>query len=328
MLNPKQSQPLSVRQVVLVIFEQAQLLDVAGPADVFTLANQFSEELRYSVRCASSGGGLVTTSSGLRIDTTPVAKLPVKNIDTLILSGGDRDGLIRAIQDQTLQRWVGRAAMAARRLAAVCSGSFALAQWGLLDGRRATTHWSAAGSLRKHYPSIDVEADSLFVQDGQVWTSGGVTSGIDMCLAMVEADHSRWLAARVAKQLVLWSRRVGNQAQYSVELQGQAGRYAEVVDWIRRHLREPINIAKLAARAGESERTFCRHFAFETGSTPAAFVEALRILAARQQLEAGASAKAAARAAGFTSDEHLARAFKRRLEMTPMEYRRAHQARG
>ena len=324
MIEPKLLSPRPVQQVVLVLFEQAQLLDAAGPADVFSIANQFSEKTGYQVSCVSSSGGLVATSSGVRVETIPTRKVAPSAIDTLIVAGGDRDGLVRAVQDQALRKWVIRAATDVRRLASVCSGSFALAEWGLLDHRRATTHWSAASTLRKHYPAIAVEPDSLFVQDGKLWTSGGVTSGIDMCLAMVEADHSRWLAARVAKQLVLSSRRVGNQAQYSLELQGQAGRYADLVDWIRKHLRGVLDITTLAARAGESERTFCRHFLTETGSTPATFVQTLRLLAARQQLEVGASVKTAARAAGFTSDEQLARVFRRRLAMSPMEYRRAH----
>jgi transcriptional regulator GlxA family with amidase domain len=166
------------------------------------------------------------------------------------------------------------------------------------------------------------------VQDGRVWTSGGVTAGIDMGLAMVEADHSRTVAARVAKQLVLSSRRVGNQAQYSLELHGQAGRYAELVDWMRQRLRQPLPIAALAARMHESERSFCRHFTAETGATPAVFVQALRLSAARRELEAGATAKAAARAAGFSSEQHLARVFQRQLHMTAAEYRRAHGQQG
>jgi transcriptional regulator GlxA family with amidase domain len=171
---------------------------------------------------------------------------------------------------------------------------------------------------------VRVEADALYVEDGNVWTSGGVTSGIDMSLAMLEADHGRWLATRVARQLVLSARRVGNQAQYSVELKAQAGRYAQLVEWIRGNIGRRLDLAMLAGRAGESERTFCRRFTAQTSVTPARFVETLRLQAARHRLEGGASVKAAARAAGFASPEHLSRAFKRRLAMSPLEYRRAH----
>jgi transcriptional regulator GlxA family with amidase domain len=318
------AQPLAPRLVAIIVFEGAQLLDAAGPADVFSLANHLMVTPAYRLRLLSSGGGWVTMSNGLRLETRAVRKAPASGIDTLIVAGGDRDGLVGAVRDPLLRRWVMRAAPKLRRLASVCSGAFALAQWGLLDHLRATTHWSAVSALQHHYPAVRVQADALFVQDGAVWTSGGVTTGIDMCLAMLEADHGRGLATQVAKQLVMSSRRVGNQSQYSAELQAQAGRYAELVDWLRLHLRDTLSIAALAARVGESERSFCRHFAQDSGYTPAAFVETLRVQAAQRQLEGGASAKAAARAAGFTSDQHLARAFKRRLAMSPMAYQRAH----
>jgi transcriptional regulator GlxA family with amidase domain len=311
-------------RVTIVVFEQAQMLDMAGPSDVFSLSNQFAVDARYEVQAVSTNGGMVTMSNGLRVDTRPTRLSPVHKIDTLVVAGGDRDGLLAAMQDAALQRWVSRAGARVRRLSSVCSGSFVLAQWGLLDKLRATTHWSVADALRRHYPSVQVEPDSLYVQDGKVWTSGGVTSGIDMCLAMVEADHGRWLATRVAQQLTLSVRRVGNQAQYSTDLEGQAGRYADLVSWIRKHILQSLDIATLATRAGESERTFCRRFVSETGSTPAAFIEKMRLQLAKLQLEGGASVKAAARAAGFTSDQHLARVFNRRLGMSPMEYGRAH----
>jgi transcriptional regulator GlxA family with amidase domain len=321
MATPHSTAP---RLVAIVVFEGAQLLDAAGPADVFALARAFLGRPGYRLRTLSSAGGLVTLSNGLQLQTSPIRDTKASAIDTLLIAGGERNGLVRAVRDEHLQRWVVRAAPQVRRLASVCSGAFALAQWGLLDRLRATTHWSAVSTLQRHYPAVQVQADALFVQDGSVWTSGGVTSGIDMCLAMLEVDHGRWLATRVARQLVMAVRRVGNQSQYSVELQGQAGRYADLVDWLRLHLRDKLDVATLAARVGQSERSFCRHFLLQTSSTPAAFIETLRLHAAQRQLEDGASAKAAARAAGFSSDQHLARAFQRRLAMTPMAYQQAH----
>jgi transcriptional regulator GlxA family with amidase domain len=315
---------LVTQRVTIVVFEDAQMLDVAGPSDVFSLCNQFGFGALYEVQAVSAKGGLLRLSNGLRVDTKPSRLSPVHKIDTLIVAGGDREGLVAAMQDAALQRWVSRAAPQVRRLASVCSGAFVLAHWGLLDKLRATTHWSAAHTMRRHYPSVQVEPDSLFVQDGKVWTSGGVTSGIDMCLAMVEADHGRWLATQVARRLTLSVRRVGNQAQYSTDLESHAGRYAGLVQWIREHLLESLDVAKLASQAGESERTFNRRFVAETGSTPAAFVEKTRLQVAKLRLEGGASVKSAARSAGFTSDQHLARAFSRRLGMSPMEYGRAH----
>lgn len=316
----------SLHHVALVAFDQAQQLDIAGPADVFAMANAFSDGPQYRVVCVSSQGGLVSLASGLRIDTAAIRAVSASKIDTLIVAGGNLDGLVRAVTDAALKAWVGRAAAQVQRLASVCTGAFALAEWGLLSGARATTHWSAAPTLQRRYPAVSVEPEALYVQDGKVWTSGGVTSGIDMCLAMVEADHGRLLAAQVGRQLVLSARRVGNQAQYSPELRAQAGRYAELADWLRQHLHGRWGIAELAERAGESERSFCRRFAQVVGMTPAAYVEAVRLGVARRHLESGANAKAAARAAGFTSDAHLARAFRRRFDMSPMEYQRAHGA--
>jgi transcriptional regulator GlxA family with amidase domain len=313
-----------VQRIAIVLFEGAQLLDAAGPGDVFTLANEFIEQRRYELIYLSSAGGLVAMSNGLPVQTRSVRSVGRASIDTLIIAGGTRDGLIAAVQDTRLRAWVTRAASRARRLASVCTGAFALAHWGLLDNRLATTHWASTDLLQRHYRSVAVQADALYVVDQHVWTSGGVSAGIDMCLSMVELDHSRWLAARVAKQLVLTSRRVGNQAQYSVELQGQAGAYAELVEWMRRHLKERLDIRALAARARQSERTFCRRFRQETAVTPAAFVEALRLRVAREKLERGMTSKEAAVAAGFTSDEHLARVFRRKFDMSPMEYRRVH----
>lgn len=318
---PRPSVP---RKTVIVLFDGAQLLDVAGPADVFSIANELAGTRVYAVEFASARGGNVTATNGLKCETVPLRRVPISGIDTLIIVGGGRDGVVDAIHDQGLREWVVKAAPRVHRLASVCSGSFALAHWGLLRARRATTHWSAAETLRKHYPTVCVEADSLYVADRGVWTSGGVTSGIDMSLAMVEADHGRWLATRVARQLVLTARRVGNQAQYSTELTAQAGRYAELVEWIRRNIGRRLDVVSLAARAGESERTFCRQFKAQTQETPARFVETLRLAAARHRLEGGASVKATARAAGFASPEHLSRVFKRRLAMSPVEYRRAH----
>ncbi|KFX70090.1 AraC family transcriptional regulator [Pseudomonas taeanensis MS-3] len=311
-------------KVVVVAFPGVQMLDVAGPADVFTLANSFNVEPFYELVSASTAGGATATLNGIDIVTRPIIDLPPAGIDTLIVAGGAEDGLMAAIQDQALAAWIRLVAATARRYGSVCSGAFALAEWGLLDGSKVTTHWSAAATLDRHYPNISVEADAIYVQDGRLWTSGGVTSGIDMCLGMVEHDLGRWVASRVAKQLILPVRRLGNQSQFSLVLDAQAGRYASLVDWVRTHLQTPISNDELAARAGESQRSFHRHFLAETGQTPAAFVEALRLQVAREHLEQGASAKAAARAAGFTSDEHLVRVFVRRFRMTPAQYRMTH----
>lgn len=316
--------PAGLRRVVIVAFAEAQLLDIAGPADVFATANELCPNPVFDIVVASSLGGLIATTSGIAIDTRPIRTVDVHGIDTALLAGGARGGVVEALQDRPLAQWMTAVAGSARRYGSVCSGAFALARWGLLDGRRATTHWSATHTLRRIHVGTSVEPSALYVQDGHVWTSGGVTAGIDMCLAMVEEDLGRGLAARVARQLILSMRRLGNQSQYSQVLDLQAGRYPELVGWIRAHLGESLGVERLAEFVGESPRSFRRHFEAETGETPAAFVETIRLQAAKEHLEAGASVKAAARAAGVSSGEHLARMFKRRFGMTPRQYQAVH----
>lgn len=322
---PSVLRPLPKRRtVVLVAFANAQLLDIAGPADVFSTANSTIAKPVFEIVIVSADGGLVTTTSGIAIDTQPICAVATSSIDTVIVAGGEKSGVVDALRNRRLAEWVSAAALTTRRYGSVCSGAFALAHWGLLDGCRATTHWSAASTLRRLYAKTSVEPEALYVHDGRVWTSGGVTAGIDMCLAMVEEDLGREVAARVARQLILSTRRLGNQSQYSRVLDLQAGRYAELINWMRVHLSEPLSVEQLAEFVGESSRSFHRHFGSETGETPASFVETLRLQAAKEQLEAGASVKAAARVAGLTSDEHLARAFRRRFGMTPLQYQAVH----
>lgn len=318
---PKPSSSPAPHVVAIVTFPMVQLLDVAGPADVFATANRFCDDQEFVVLTVSATGGLVETTSGVAISTRSIENVAPSTVHTLLIAGGEAEGLRGVIDDTRLTDWVQRCSQRVVRFGSICTGSFALAHWGLLDGSRVTTHWSGTANLRSQFPAITVEPESLFVQDGRVWTSGGVTSGIDMCLAMIEEDRGRRVAARVAKELILSSRRLGNQSQFSVLLETQAGPYAALVDWIVAHLREPLGVQRLSEQVGESQRTFHRNFTEETGLTPAVFVEQLRLNAARTRLEAGESIKAAARATGFTSDEHLSRVFRRRFDMTPSQYR-------
>jgi transcriptional regulator GlxA family with amidase domain len=322
---PRSIRPSPTRRlVVILVFDRAHMLDVAGPGDVFAFVESFDPGTRYEVCCVSARGGPVVLSNGLSLMTRAVGEIRPARIDTLMVTGAEKDGLFQAMADEALGAWVRKAAGTVRRLASVCIGSFALAHWGLLDGRRATCHWSVVDLMQRRFPAVAVDRTALYVQDGSIWTSGGVTTGIDMSLAMVEADCSRLVAGRVAGALLMSARRIGNQSQYSVQLRAQTGRYAQLVDWIGAHLDQPLDIATLATRAGESERTFCRRFAAEVGEPPGHYVETVRLDAARRALEGGAAAKVAARAGGFTSAEQLSRAFRRRLDLSPSEYRRQH----
>ena len=323
MINQPRLSSLRLR-IVILVFDRAQLLDVAGPGDVFALAGTFDTQTRYEVLCVSTLGGPVVMSNGLSLMTRSIRQVRLGKTDTLMVAGADKEGLFKALADEALGAWVCKAAGIVRRLASVCVGSFALAHWGLLDGRSATSHWSVIDVMQRRYPAVAVDRTALYVQDGSIWTAGGVTTGIDMSLAMVEADCSRLVAGRVAGALVMSARRIGNQSQYSVQLRAQTGRYAQLVDWISANLDQPLDIATLAARVDESERSFCRRFAAEVGEPPGRFIETVRLGAARRALEGGAAAKVAARAAGFASAEQLSRAFRRRLDLSPMEYRRQH----
>jgi transcriptional regulator GlxA family with amidase domain len=314
------------RRIIILAFDRAQLLDVAGPGDVFALAGTLDTSLRYEVLAISANGGTVVMSNGLSLMTRSIHDIRLTRTDTLMVAGAEKEGLLKALADDLLGAWVRKAAGKVRRLASVCVGSFALAHWGLLDGRRATSHWSVVDLLQRRFPAVHVDRTALFVQDGAIWTAGGVTTGIDMSLAMLEADCSRLLAGRVAAALVMSARRIGNQSQYSVQLRAQTGRYAQLVDWISANLHQPLHISALAARMHESERSFCRRFAAEVGEPPGRFIETVRLGAARRALEGGAAAKIAARAGGFASAEQLSRAFRRRLDLSPLEYQRQHRS--
>ncbi|MGK8221544.1 GlxA family transcriptional regulator [Achromobacter xylosoxidans] len=318
---PRHSAAGRPRLVAIVVYPTVQHLDVAGPADVFSMASALGLDARYRVALLSARGGPVTLSNGLTLQTEAVAGIDPATIDTLIIAGGEREGLMQAGADETLRAWVGQAGTRTRRLASVCTGAFLLAHWGMLAGRRVATHWASAQLLARHFDGLQVEPEALYVQDDRFWTSGGVTAGIDMCLAMVEQDAGRWLAARVARQLNLALRRSGNQAQYSTILEGQAGAYGELVDWLRDHLAEAIDVERMASLAGQAPRTFHRGFTRDTGYTPRAFLEALRLEAVRAGLDAGQPLKPLARAAGFRSETQLAKAFQRRYGLSPSQYR-------
>jgi transcriptional regulator GlxA family with amidase domain len=315
------------RLIALAAFTGCQLLDLTGPASVFAAANEAAGEHAYTVQIVSSAGGLAVTSAGVGIDTCSLAEAGGHCIDTLLTAGGEEAPLRAAAGDVRLMEWLIRQAPAVRRLGSVCSGTFLLAAAGLLEGRRVATHWAACNRLAHMFPGLTVDAEALFVTDGKVWTSAGVSTGIDMALAMVEQDLSPAIASQVAQRLVLYLRRPGHQSQFSPLLKAQAqasAPFVGLIDWMRGHLGGKLDVPALAARAGLSERTFYRRFSAEAGMSPALFVESLRIDAARALLDRGESVKAAAKLAGFRSTAHMSVAFERRLGMRPSLLRRLH----
>ncbi len=313
-----------MKPIVFLTYEGAQLLDLSGPAAVFAEANEFVRKPAYSVVVASPDGGLVSARGGVTLSTVPALDIEPRRIDTLIVSGGIGEPLRRLLSNEAVADWFRQAARRTRRVASTCTGAFVLASWGLLQGRRATTHWQAADRLRADHPTVTVDADALFVEDGRIWTSAGVSTGIDMALAMVEQDLGRAVATNVAQRLVLQMRRPGHQSQFSAVLEAQGGAYAELVQWMDANLQQDLCIEVLAQRANQSTRTFCRRFAKEVGTPPAAFVERMRLDRARTLLEAGETAKRVAMETGFGSMDRFWRAFNRVYALNPSTYRAIH----
>ena len=313
-----------MRTVLIVLFDRVQSLDVTGPLEVFAGARDHHGERAYRVRTASLGGAQVRTTSGLAI--VPDGDLRDEGQadppDLLIVPGGAgaRCG------DPDLVGWIRAHAPRSSRVASVCTGAFLLAEAGLLDGRRATTHWSQCAALRDQYPAVQVDPDPIFVKDGNVATSAGVTAGIDLALALVEDDLGRDMALAIARHLVVFLRRPGNQAQFSTQLSAQVADRAplrDVQQWIAEHPSGDLSVEALAERASLSPRHFARAFAAEVGMPPGRYVERSRLEAARRHLEDTAAGIAqTARACGYRTPEAMRRAFIEALGVSPAEYRR------
>ncbi len=304
----------------ILAFPRVQLLDVAGPLQVFASANdQAGAEPPYDPVVVAAAP-TVASSAGLRLVPQPLPG-PEVAVDTLVVAGGA--GIDAACEDARLVGWIAARAAAARRVCSVCSGAFLLAEAGLLDGRRAATHWGRSAQFARRYPRVRLEPDPIFVRDGDVWTSAGITAGIDLALALVEADLGHAVALAVARQLVVFLKRPGGQAQFSAALDLQAGsdRFAQLHAWIAGNLAGDLSAPALARAAGMSERSLARHYRDATGTTPARAVERLRVEAARRLLEDGQAVKRVAARCGFGSEETLRRAFLRRVGVTPQDYR-------
>ncbi len=310
------------RHILALAVDGCQSLDVLGPIEVFDEASsQVPGAYRIDV-VGPTDAGTVTMSNGVRLGVAPLPDPPPRH-DTLLVAGGA--GARRAVHDAAVVDWVARASRQARRTVSVCTGAYLAAAAGLLHERRATTHWDFCDGLAKSYPTIQVDPDPVFIRDGEVWTSAGVTAGMDLSLALVEEDLGPEVALAVARRLVVFLKRPGGQSQFSSALSAQqAARPAlrELQAWIAGHLNDDLSVAALAERANMSERSFARAFRREVGETPAAYVETLRIEHARALLEDGApSLEAVAQSAGFASAEVFRRAFNRRVGVSPADYR-------
>ena len=312
----------AARRVVIVAYPGVQALDVIGPAEVLRAATLLHPP-GYEVSVAAATEEPIPSSTVALIPDGALSACSSGPIDTLIVAGGS--GARDAERDEALIAWVQEAAGRSRRVASVCTGAFVLARAGLLDGRRATTHWASCGDLERRYPDTTVEPDPIFVRDGNVFTSAGVTAGMDLALALVEDDLGREVALEAARWLVVFLKRPGGQAQFSAQLAAQTADRSplrELQAWIPDHLDEDLSVAALARRASMSDRNFARAFRRETGMTPGAYVEATRVERARIALESGdLPVEEVARQAGFGTVETMRRAFRRRVGVSPIDYR-------
>jgi transcriptional regulator GlxA family with amidase domain len=305
------------RRVAVLLFEDFQLLDAAGPIAAFETASHMAGGA-FAISLAARAPGLVRSSSGAAMSAVALASL--RGIDTLIVSGGY--GTRAALRDVKLIAALARLAQKVRRMSSVCSGAFLLAEAGLLDGKRATTHWRRAADLARRYPNVRVEPDCIYIQDGAIWTSAGVSAGIDLALAMIAEDLGADVAAAAAREMVVYAKRPGGQAQHSALLELEAPRFAGLNAWVRDHLHDDLSVERLAAQAAMSPRNFARAYAAETGVTPAKAVERMRVEAARAALAQGGAIQQIARRTGFGDPERMRRAFVRLYGAPPAALRR------
>jgi transcriptional regulator GlxA family with amidase domain len=310
-----------MRRVVFIAYPGVQPLDVAGPAEVFRAANRLGTPT-YEIEVVAPGGDPIAAGSLSLVPDSTLDECRGR-IDTLVVAGGF--GVQAALQDPEVVGWLRGAAGRSRRVCSVCTGAFLLAEAGLLDGHRATTHWASCERLAERYPEVAVEPEPIFVRDGDLYTSAGVTAGMDLALALVEEDCERRVALEVARWLVMFVKRPGNQAQFSAQISVPAAErrpLRELQEWIAGNLDADLSVPALARHAHMSERSLARAFRQELGVTPASYVMTARLEAARIELESGSAlVEVVARHAGFGTVETMRRAFNRRLGVSPADYR-------
>lgn len=321
------------RTVAMFMYPDSQSLDISGPMEVFALASRQAQEEEpgrpplYALRFVASERGAVAMASGMRIVADSACSElagSAETIDTLLVSGGMGSALDWVRAERATVAWLAAMARRTRRIGSICSGALLLAEAGILHGRQATTHWLDVAELRQRYPGTQVVADAIYVHDGAVWTSAGITAGMDLALAMVAADHGMPLALKVAKRMVMVTKRSGGQSQFSHQLASQAapGAMAELAEWLSENRKRQVGVAEMAQRVHMSPRNFGRRFQAIFGSTPQKYLEGLRIDAAKPLLEHSLrDMKGVAAEAGFGSAEAMRRAFLRQLGILPAEYR-------
>ncbi len=321
---------IATKRISMITYDDAQILDITGPLEVFSMATRFiadgkKQDCRaYEIEILAEEPGPVTMSSGIRIVADRSWASGLTGTDTLLVSGGT--GAYAASRNKALLQVLRKQGTLARRIASICTGSFILAEAGLLDGMRAVTHWMACERFAREYPAVRVEPDKIFVRDGRIYSSAGVTAGIDLALALVEEDYGRKISLKVAKVLVVFMKRQGGQSQFSSYLCAQEdseGTLRGLPEWIADNPCRDLSVERLAERAGMSVRNFCRVFTRQTGMPPARFVERVRIDCARSYLENDAlTLEKVAEKSGFGTAERMRRTFMRHIGVLPGAYRK------
>jgi transcriptional regulator GlxA family with amidase domain len=331
-INAKQSkQQLLQKLVVFVVYPNFVLLDLSGPLQVFTHAQtQSRHQVAYETAIVSVEGGKVESNTIISIETSAIADFKDRTIHTLIVVGGD--GAYDSMHDEKLIENVTSLAAKAQRVCSVCSGALILAATGILDGHRAVTHWEDCEQLAEQFPKVKVEVDPIFIKEGHIWTSAGITAGMDMALAIIEEDLGRAAALEMARSMVTPMVRSGGQSQFSPALDRQildaSGRFDKLHQWITGNLRSDLRVDVLAEQVNMSSRNFSRLYSTQMKITPAKAVETIRVEAARELLETTVlGVEEIAGRCGFNDDERMRRAFMRNLKTSPTEYRLRFQTR-
>ncbi len=311
------------RRIVFVIFDQFELLDLSGPSAVFHGARALSKESDYQIHILSSAGGLVCSRSGIEVNSQTLTSFSVSSTDTILVVGGSREAINQANADKTLGAWLLANRAKAERLGSICSGALVLANLGFLKGKRATTHWADVSRMAKRFPDVNVEPDALYCVDQNIWTSAGVTTGIDMALAMVGEDRSASVAKEIARWLVVYAHRPGHQSQFSELLEAQQSQtFSDIVVWLDANLHRNIKVADMAEQCAMSERTFYRKFTDEMESSPSKFLENRRLFRAKQLLEAGGAVKSILAKVGYKSELGFRKAFEAKYGISPAQHKR------
>ena len=315
----------TTRRILFVIFDQFELLDLSGPSSVFNAAQTLLKHPVYSIHTLSAAGGLVCSRTGIEVNSQPFEKVSVCSTDTILVVGGAKQAISEVSLDLNLHAWLAMNSSQAERIGSICSGALILAANGLLDAKKATTHWADLAQLAQDYPNIDVQQDALYCEDDGIWTSAGVTTGIDMALAIVGKDHNRKVMQEIASWLVVYAHRPGHQSQFSELLAAQNHHmFSDIVIWLDRNLHMPLKVRDMAEKSAMTERTFYRKFTDEVGFTPSKFLENRRLFRAKQLLETGSVIKAVSASVGYKSVLGFRKAFETKYGISPALYRRIH----